>query len=157
MTEGAGEDNHEAVIGLDLLDNDTEPGQFQVLGDSAYGAGDPAPPSPRLGHTAIIKPLPLRPAVRGGFILDDFTIDEAAGTATCGHRRQITERLGHLGAGCDVAGMQPGTQPGDRGHRPILRHGPLGVHCTDHDHECWSDIAATETGLPLRLAEADPV
>ena len=31
----------------------------------------------------MIKPPPLRPAVPGGFTLDDFTIDDQAGTVTC--------------------------------------------------------------------------
>jgi hypothetical protein len=42
MTEACGEDIHEAVEGLALLDDDTEPadGGFEGLGDSAYGTGD---------------------------------------------------------------------------------------------------------------------
>ena len=56
---------------------------FEVLGDSAYGTGDARAALAEAGHTAIIKPVPLRPAVAGGFTLDDFTIDEAAGTVTC--------------------------------------------------------------------------
>ena len=46
LTEAAGEDNHEAVVGLSLLDNDTgndidsDAAAFEVLGDSAYGTGD---------------------------------------------------------------------------------------------------------------------
>lgn len=32
---------------------------------------------------AVLKPWPLRPAVEGGFTLDDFTHDPAAGTLTC--------------------------------------------------------------------------
>ena len=35
------------------------------------------------GHQAVIKPIPLRSAVPGGFTLDDFTVDQAAGTVTC--------------------------------------------------------------------------
>jgi hypothetical protein len=35
------------------------------------------------GHQALIKPLPLRPAVLGGYTLDDFTVDEPAGAVTC--------------------------------------------------------------------------
>ena len=40
----------------------------------------------------MIKPWPLRPAVPGGFTTEDFTVDEAAGTATCpaGVTRPIT-------------------------------------------------------------------
>jgi len=35
------------------------------------------------GHQAVIKPPPLRSAVPGGYTVDDFTVDERAGTATC--------------------------------------------------------------------------
>jgi hypothetical protein len=40
----------------------------------------------------VIKPGPLQRPVEGGFTLDDFTVDEAAGTATCpaGITRPIT-------------------------------------------------------------------
>ncbi len=31
----------------------------------------------------LVKPWPLRPAVEGGFTLDDFTFDAVAGTLTC--------------------------------------------------------------------------
>jgi hypothetical protein len=31
----------------------------------------------------VIKPPPLRSAVPGGYTVDDFTVDERAGTATC--------------------------------------------------------------------------
>lgn len=31
----------------------------------------------------MIKPGPLRPAVPGGFTIDDFTVDEEQGTVTC--------------------------------------------------------------------------
>jgi hypothetical protein len=37
----------------------------------------------RSAKTAVIKPPPLRPAVAGGFTLDDFEIDEEAATLTC--------------------------------------------------------------------------
>jgi hypothetical protein len=91
ITEASGEDNHEAVIGFSLLD--VGDGQaFDVLGDSAYGTGDARAALAGHGHTAIIKPVPLRPAVDGGFTLDDFTTDETAGTVTCpnGVTRRVT-------------------------------------------------------------------
>ena len=76
---------------------------MQVLADSAYGTGEALAALAGAGHTPVIKPWPLRPAVPGGFTLDDFTIDEAAGTATCPHglTRPIT-RTRHVifGAGC---------------------------------------------------------
>jgi Transposase DDE domain/Transposase domain (DUF772) len=83
LTQACGEDNHEAVVGLDLLDHDTEPGTFEVLGDSAYGTGDARAALTDAGHLAVIKPGPLRPAVAGGFTLDDFTVDEAGAIVTC--------------------------------------------------------------------------
>ena len=51
-----------------------------------------SPRWPTAGHDAMIKPWPLRPPVPGGFTIDDFTVDEAAGTVTCpaGHTRPIT-------------------------------------------------------------------
>jgi hypothetical protein len=100
LTKACGEDNHEAVVGLALLDDDiaadpdagSEPGPFEVLADAAYGTGEARAALAEAGHTAIIKPPPLRPAVEGGFTLDDFTVDEPAGTVTCpnGVTRRIT-------------------------------------------------------------------
>jgi hypothetical protein len=51
----------------------------------------------------VIKPVLLRPVVADGFTLDDFTIDEAARTATCpaGITRPITgTRHVTFGAAC---------------------------------------------------------
>jgi hypothetical protein len=99
LAQASGEDNHEAVIALGLLDADpTAPGGtggtpiFEVLGDTAYGTGDARAALAERGHAAIIKPGPLRPAVEGGYTIDDFTIDAAAGTVTCpnGVTRRIT-------------------------------------------------------------------
>jgi hypothetical protein len=64
-----------------LLEHE-QPG-LQVLGDSAYGTGDARAALAEAGHEALIKPLPLRPAVPGGYTLDDFTVDEPAGAVTC--------------------------------------------------------------------------
>jgi hypothetical protein len=103
LTEACGQDNHEAVVGVALLDEDAEPGPFDVLGDSAYGTGDARAALAQAGHTAVIKPWPLRPAIAGGFTLDDFTVNETAGTATCpgGVTRHITaRRTVTFGAAC---------------------------------------------------------
>nr|BFE55607.1 hypothetical protein GCM10020063_001330 [Dactylosporangium thailandense] len=90
LTMTCGEDNHDAVVGLNLLDNDPvdPPDGFEVLGDSAYGTGDARAALAQAGHTAIIKPGPLTPAVAGGFTLDDFAIDETADTALPRRNRQ---------------------------------------------------------------------
>jgi len=78
--------NSDATVGVALLAEDDSPtGPVEVLGDSAYGTGEALAALDRAGHTPVIKPWPLRPAVPGGFTLAEFTIDEAAGTATCPH------------------------------------------------------------------------
>ena len=52
-------------------------------GDSAYGTGDLRGAIDKAGHQAVIKPKPLQAPVEGGFTVDDFTVDEQAGTVTC--------------------------------------------------------------------------
>ncbi len=64
-----------------LLIGETAP--VEVLGDSAYGSGDFRAHLANKGHTATIKPIPLRTAIPDGFTIDDFVIDLEAMTATC--------------------------------------------------------------------------
>jgi IS5 family transposase len=92
LTRAAGEDNSDAAVAAELISG--EPGQAEVYGDSAYGTGDLRAALDQAGHTAVIKPRPVRPAVEGAFTLDDFTVDEAAGAVTCpaGITRRITAR-----------------------------------------------------------------
>ncbi|HEY5842707.1 MAG TPA: transposase, partial [Mycobacterium sp.] len=55
------------------------------------------------GQVPLVKPGPLKPAVPGGFTIDDFTVDEQAGTVTCpnGLTRPISAtRTVTFGAGC---------------------------------------------------------
>ena len=52
-------------------------------GDTAYGTGDLRGAIDDAGHAAVIKPKPLQAPVEGGFTVDDFTVDEQAGTVTC--------------------------------------------------------------------------
>ncbi|UOY00886.1 IS1182 family transposase [Blastococcus sp. PRF04-17] len=104
LTRAAGAANTDAAVGVDLLAaDDTIAWPVQVLGDSAYGTGEALAALAAAGHTPVIKPWPLKPAVPGGFTADDFTIDEVAGTATCPHgvTRPIT-RTRHVtfGAAC---------------------------------------------------------
>ncbi len=101
LTAAAGPDDSEATIGAELLAD--EPAGLQVLADSAYGTGAMLAALTEGGHEAIIKPWPIRPPVPGGFTIDEFTVDEAAGTATCpaGHTRPITRsRQVVFGATC---------------------------------------------------------
>jgi IS5 family transposase len=91
LTKASGSESHEAVVGLALLEHEPEP--VQVLADSAYGTGDARAALRDAGHEAIIKPIPLRAAVPGGFTLDDFTIDFTEQTITCpaAHTKTITK------------------------------------------------------------------
>ncbi len=104
LTPAAGPANSDATVGIALLDeDDTITGPVEVLGDSAYGTGDALAALDKAGHTPVIKPWPLRPAVAGGFTLDDFAVDEAAGTTTCpnGVTRPISRtRQVTFGAAC---------------------------------------------------------
>jgi Transposase DDE domain/Transposase domain (DUF772) len=77
------------------------PGATEVIAahDSAYGTGEALATLHEAGHTPIIKPWPLRPAVEGGFTIDAFTVTEPGsdgldqpGSVTCpnGITRPIT-------------------------------------------------------------------
>ena len=90
LTKASGPTSGDAAVGPTLLGG--EPGPVDVLADSAYGSGQARADLADAGHTAVIKPIPLRAAVPGGFTLDDFAIDHTAGTATCpnGVTRTIT-------------------------------------------------------------------
>jgi hypothetical protein len=101
LTRASGADNHEAVVGLELIEG--EGSGLEVLGDTAYGSGDARAALTDAGYTPVIKPGPLAPPVAGGFTLDDFTVDEDAGTATCpnGVTRRITaKRAVTFGVAC---------------------------------------------------------
>ena len=69
-----------------------EHGATQVFGDSAYGTGELREHLAAAGHATVIKPPVLRPAIPGGFTVDDFDIDTAAGTVTCPAGHTVTIR-----------------------------------------------------------------
>jgi Transposase domain (DUF772)/Transposase DDE domain len=101
LTKAAGEANSDAAVAAELIGREEE--TAEVYGDSAYGTGDLRAGLDQAGHTAVIKPKPLKPAVEGGFTLDDFTVDEAARTVTCpaGLTRPVTaRRTVTFGAAC---------------------------------------------------------
>jgi len=88
LTCDAGTANHEAAVSPGLIG--TEDGQLTVLGDTAYGTGDLREHLQASGHAAVIKPPPLPRAIPGGFTIDDFTIDDQAGTVTCPAGHTVT-------------------------------------------------------------------
>ena len=97
---------------------------LEVFGDrlterearAAYRAG---------GHDTFIKPGPLRPAVPGGFTVDDFTVDEERGTVTCpaGVTRPMSQALTvTFGAAC--AGLPAAGTVHHRQAWPVDDHSP---------------------------------
>jgi hypothetical protein len=101
LTKAAGPDNSDAVVAAQMIAREPQPAE--VYGDSAYGTGELRATLQASGHAAVIKPGPLQPAVEGGFTLDDFTVDEAAGAVTCpaGVTRPIAPRRSvTFGAAC---------------------------------------------------------
>jgi hypothetical protein len=127
LTKASGPDNHEAVVGLALLDDEQSP--VRVLGDSAYGTGATRTALAEAEHVAVIKPLPLRAPVPGGFTTDDFSIDFDARTVTCpaNHTRPIP----------------PG---GGVGFGKLCSTGPLASRCT-----------TAKRGRKLTLTEYEPL
>jgi hypothetical protein len=101
LTAAAGARSHDAVVGIELLSAETGP--VEVLADSAYGTGEALAAFGHSGHRPLVKPWPVKPVVPGGFTIDEFTVDEAAGTATCpaGVTRPISRtRVVTFGAAC---------------------------------------------------------
>lgn len=113
VTKASGEGSGDAVAGAQLLAADTTVGaevSLEVLGDSAYGTGAMLAELDTAGHIALVKPWPVNPAVPGGFTVDDFTVDESAGTLTCpaGVTRAINRvRQVNFGVACRQCPLRP--------------------------------------------------
>src|SRR5690242_9351041 len=144
LTKASGTDNADSAIAERFLANDiaTAPGDRagtaavpaeatgtdaaprQWYGDSAYGTGDLREAIHQAEHQAVIKPKPVQPAVDGGFTIDDFTVDETAGTVTCPHQvtRVITRsRYAVFGAACRTCPLRQQCTTGKDG-RTIRLH-----------------------------------
>ena len=104
MTMAAGEGSSDAGNGVKMVTQDRFRGRdgeaagdgqngesLEIYGDSHYGTGQARADYQPAGHDTVIKPIPVRPAVPGGFTRDDFVISEHDGTVTCpaGHTRLI--------------------------------------------------------------------
>ena len=123
LRQASGTENHEAVVALELLAGE-DPG-LQVLGDSAYGPGQARAALADAGHSAVIKPIPLRSAVEGGFTRDDFHVDEAAGHVTCpaGHTVSITAtRKAVFGVRCRNCPLRTRCTTAHNGRKMTLHH-----------------------------------
>ena len=104
LTKAAGTENSDAAVAEEFLAADSGGGDTREwYGDSAYGTGDLRGAIDDAGHDAAIKPKPLQVPVDGGFTVDDFTVDEQAGTVNCpaGNTRPISRtRVASFGALC---------------------------------------------------------
>src|SRR6266536_3573392 len=125
MTRAAGTENSDPAVAEEFLaaetaaggmagsagspaaggpDDGAAPGRdLSWYGDSAYGTGDLRGAICDAGHQAVIKPKPLQAPVQGGFTVDDFTVDEQAGTVTCpaGHTVALSRtRIATFGVLC---------------------------------------------------------
>ena len=95
-------------------------------GYTAYGTGELREAIANAGHRAVIKPKPVQSAVEGGFTLDDFTVDDQAGTVTCpaGVTRRIPpSRHVVFGAACAACPLCPRCTASKSGR--VLRLHPL--------------------------------
>ncbi len=86
LTKTNGPANSDANVGAELVVADptiAEGENVEVLGDSAYASGEMLHTIKQKNWTPLVKPWPIKPAVEGGFTIDDFTHDPAANTLTC--------------------------------------------------------------------------
>jgi hypothetical protein len=114
LTRACGEENSDPAVAAEFVAAEpagTASGDVTLAwyGDSAYGTGELRDVIGGAGHSAVIKPKPVLPAVPGGFTTDDFTVDEQAGTVTCpaGVTRAITPaRHVIFGAACGACPLR---------------------------------------------------
>ena len=143
LTQAAGVEAADGATGVRLLAADgtiSEP--VQVLGDSAYGTGDALAAITGAGHVPLVKPWAFKPAVPGGFTIDDFTLDEVAGTLTCpaGLTRMITKtRKVTFGAGCTGCPLRAQCTTATRGRKITLHehHGLQREHRQRAQDPAW--------------------
>jgi hypothetical protein len=108
LTKTSGPANSDAAVGAELIVADPTIGvtgaqAIEVLADSAYATGDMLHTLTGNQWLPLLKPWPIKPAVEGGFTIDDFTHDPAAATLTCpaAVTRQITKsRKAVFGIAC---------------------------------------------------------
>ena len=134
LTKAAGTENSDPAVAEKFVADEVvvaggvaEAGGREWYGDSAYGTGDLRGAIHDAGHDAVIKPKPLAAPVEGGFTIDDFTVDEQAGTVTCPARNtRPISKARHVVFGA------------------LCRDCPLAARCT-----------TSKTGRTLNLHERD--
>ena len=129
----------------ELLDGEVEP--VEVLGDSAYGSGKTRDEIAEKGHTATIKPKPLRPAVPGGFDRDDFTVDHQNRTVTCPNGKTVTisaKGSATFGRRCDGCPLRAKCTTSRAGRS---------LHVSDHDRHL---VAARKQAQTPQFKKAYP-
>jgi hypothetical protein len=135
LTMACGDENSDGAVAAEFAEQAAADEPLSWYGDSAYGTGE-LRAALAAGQRAVIKPGPLRPAVPGGFTIDDFTADHAAGTVTCpaGITRHVT-RTGSVTFGAACRGC------------------PLRARCTTAKH--GRSLGLHERDALLRAARAE--
>jgi hypothetical protein len=89
LTKASGADSSDAAVGRRLLGlaESAHPSgagadRFEVLADSAYASGAMLAALQAAGHTAVVKPWPLKSMIENGFTVADFTVDTETGPGT---------------------------------------------------------------------------
>jgi IS5 family transposase len=147
LTKAAGEENSDAAVAAQFLAAHAGGGSspYEWYGDSAYGTGDLRAAVHEAGHTAVIKPRQLKPAVEGGFTLDDFSVDENAAAVTCpaGLTRPISARRNvTFGAACRGCPLRARCTANKTGRALIL-----------HEHDALLRAARTRWAAQPGLRE----
>lgn len=132
-------------VAAELLGGEDAP--VEVLADAAYAGGATRADLAEDGHTTVIKPLPLRPAVPGGFDRDDFVVDHDAHTVTCPNNHTVAlSAKGHASFGrrCDGCPLRSRCTTAKTGRS---------VHVGAHDREL---VAARAQAATPEFAAAYP-
>lgn len=145
VTKAGGPGSGDAEAGIQLLGTDpsipttdtaaaTGDGErLKVLGDSAYGSGNMLEALETAGHESVVKPRPLRPAVTGGYVLDDFAYDPEKQTLTCPNAvvRKISAKGNvNFGAACKGCPLRQMCTKAKKGRKVVIteHHGRQRAH-----------------------------
>ncbi|MBO0809953.1 MAG: IS1182 family transposase [Actinobacteria bacterium] len=168
LTRASGPDNSDPAAAAEFLAAEAGHGNDELSWycDSAYGTGELREAIGTAGHRAVIKPMPLRPAVEGGFTIDDFSVSERQDTVTCpaGITRPVTPARNVIfGAACASCPLRSRCTASRTGrtvtlheHDSLLRQARSGWTALREDYRAWRPnveraIAQTATWRGRRL------